>query len=51
MLKYKPIISLDKSLDKIIDYIKKNKPKKFEYNYEIEIKNSITPEPWTKKLF
>jgi len=51
MLKYKPIISLDKSLDKIIDYIKKNKPKKFEYNYEIEIKNSITPETWTKKLF
>jgi UDP-glucose 4-epimerase len=51
MLKYKPTISLDKSLDKIIDYIKKNKPKKFEYNYEIEIKNSITPETWTKKLF
>jgi UDP-glucose 4-epimerase len=51
ILKYKPLISLDKSLDKIIDYIKKNKPKKFEYNYEIEIKNSITPETWTKKLF
>jgi UDP-glucose 4-epimerase len=51
MLKYRPIIILDKSLDKIIDYIKKNKPKKFEYNYKIEIKNSITPEAWTKKLF
>lgn len=51
ILKYKPIVSLDKSLDKIIDYIKKNKPKKFEYNYEIEIKNSTTPQTWTKKLF
>lgn len=51
ILKYKPMISLDESLDKIIDYIKENKPKKFEYNHIVEIKNSITPETWTKKLF
>jgi UDP-glucose 4-epimerase len=51
ILKYKPLISLDKSLDKIIDYIKENKPKKFDYNHIVEIKNSITPETWTKKLF
>jgi UDP-glucose 4-epimerase len=51
ILKYRPKISLDKSLDKIIDYIKKNKTKKFEYNYTIEIKNSNTPEAWIRKLF
>jgi UDP-glucose 4-epimerase len=51
ILKYKPMISLEKSLDKIIDYIKENKPKKFDYNYIVEIKNSTTPETWTKKLF
>jgi UDP-glucose 4-epimerase len=51
ILKYKPMISLDESLDKIIDYIKENKPKKFDYNHILEIKNSMTPETWTKKLF
>ena len=51
ILKYKPMISLDESLDKIIDYIKENKPKKFDYNHIVEIKNSMTPETWTKKLF
>ena len=51
ILKYRPKISLDKSLDKIIDYVKKNKTKKFDYNYTIEIKNSTTPETWTRKLF
>jgi UDP-glucose 4-epimerase len=51
ILKYKPMISLDQSLDKIIDYIKENTLKKFDYNHIIEIKNSLTPETWTKKLF
>jgi hypothetical protein len=51
ILKYKPMLSLEKSLDKIIDYIKENKPKKFDYNHIIEIKNSLTPETWIKKLF
>ena len=32
----------------MIDYIKKNGTKKFEYNYELEIVNEKTPDTWTK---
>ena len=41
---------IDGMLDKMIDYIKKKGPKKFKYNYEIEINNELTPETWSKKL-
>ena len=41
---------IDGILDKMIDYIKKKGPKKFKYNYEIEINNELTPETWSKKL-
>jgi hypothetical protein len=44
-------VSLDKSLDKLIDFIKIKGPKSFEYNYEIEINNEKTPKTWTKKVF
>ena len=51
LLDYNTSVSLDKSLDKIIDHIKNNGPKKFQYNYEIEILSEIAPKTWTKKLF
>jgi len=51
ILDYKTSISLDKSLDKIIDYIKKKGPKKFQYNYPLEINNEKTPLAWKEKLF
>ena len=51
ILSYKTKIKLSKSLDKMIDYIKLKGPKKFEYNYDIEVKTDITPQTWTKKLF
>ena len=35
----------------MIDFIKKNGPKKFEYNYEIEIINQKTPITWLEKNF
>jgi len=35
----------------LIKYIKDNGPKKFTYNYDIEINNEITPKTWTEKLF
>ena len=41
----------DESLDKIIGFIKEKGPKKFQYNYEIEIESKITPKTWSKKLF
>ena len=51
ILNYQTSTSLDKSLDKIIEYVRLNGPKKFEYNYEIEIISEIAPRTWIKKLF
>jgi UDP-glucose 4-epimerase len=51
ILNYKTSVSLNKSLDKIIDYISKKGPKNFEYNYPLEINNEKTPVSWKEKLF
>ena len=51
MLDYKTEVNLEMSLKKIIEFIKKNGPKKFKYNYELEIINEKTPNTWKKKLF
>ncbi len=51
ILNYKTSISLDESLDKIIDYISKKGPRNFQYNYQLEINNEITPVSWKEKLF
>jgi UDP-glucose 4-epimerase len=51
ILGYKTNISLNNSLDKIIDYIKKKGPKNFQYNYPLEINNEKTPLSWKEKLF
>ena len=50
-LSYKTGVNLSESIDKVIKYIKKNGPKKFEYNYRLEIKNKLTPKTWKNKLF
>ena len=50
-LNYKTSINLNDSIDKVINYIKDKGPKKFEYNYELEIKNEITPNTWKNKTF
>ena len=51
ILKYRTNVSLDKSLDKIINYIKLKGPKKFQYNYSLEINNEKTPLAWKERLF
>ena len=51
ILKYRTKVTLDKSLDKIINYIKLKGPKKFQYNYELEINNEKTPLAWKERLF
>jgi UDP-glucose 4-epimerase len=51
VLNYKTTVSLDKSLDKIINYISKKGPKDFQYNYLLEIDNEKTPIAWKEKLF
>ena len=51
ILGYKTSVTLDKSLDKLINYIKENGTKNFKYNYPIEINNEKTPIPWKERLF
>ena len=51
ILKYRTNVTLDKSLDKIINYIKLKGPKKFQYNYDLEINNEKTPLAWKERLF
>jgi len=51
ILDYKTSVTLDKSLDKMINYIKKKGTKNFKYNYPLEINNEKTPATWKEKLF
>ncbi len=51
ILGYSTKVNLNESLDKIIDYIKMKGPKKFAYNYPLEINNERTPSAWKEKLF
>ena len=51
VLGYKTSVSLDESLNKIINYIKEKGPKEFRYNYPLEINNEKTPAAWKEKLF
>ena len=51
VLGYKTSISLDESLNKIINYISQKGPKDFQYNYPLEINNEKTPITWKEKLF
>ena len=51
LLDYRTTVSLDESIDKVINYIKKTGTKDFTYNYKLEIENNQTPITWMKKLF
>jgi len=51
ILNYKTTVTLDESIDKVINFIKKNGTKKFKYNYELEIKNEKTPKTWIDQIF
>ena len=51
LLGYKTEFDVDSSLVKMVEYIKSNGPKKFIYNYDIEINNELTPQTWSKKVF
>ena len=41
---------IESIISKMIKFIKLKGPKKFNYNYDIEINNELTPETWSKKL-
>ena len=51
ILGYKTSVSLENSLDKVINYIREKGPKNFKYNYMLEIENEKTPKTWKEKLF
>jgi len=51
LLNYKTKFNVNDSLERMIDYIKKEGCKEFQYNYELEINNELTPKTWSKKLF
>ena len=49
LLNYKTKTDLLTGIDKTFQYIKKRGPKPFNYYFDIEIKNELTPETWVKK--
>ncbi len=51
ILNYNTNVTLDQSINKLIDFITLKGPKPFEYNYDLEIINEKTPETWKKKIF
>ena len=50
-LNYRTSVSLSDAIDKVINYIKSKGPRKFEYNYNLEIDNKLTPKSWKNKEF
>ena len=50
ILGYETKVSLSESLDKVIDFIKIKGPKKFEYNYELEILNEKNSKKLERKV-
>jgi UDP-glucose 4-epimerase len=51
VLGYKTCYSLEESIRYLIDYIVKIGPRKFNYDFSIEIENEKCPIPWTQKCF
>ena len=51
LLGYKTTVSLQDSIQKVVDYVNLKGPKEFLYNYEIELNNKLVPITWKKKLF
>jgi len=50
LFKNKSNENIDSVLSDMIQFIKSKGPKKFNYDYEIEINNNLTPDTWSKKL-
>ena len=49
-LGYRSKKSFKKVISKMVSHIKKKGPKKFIYNYDLEIVNEITPDTWKNKI-
>ncbi|MBD1161548.1 NAD-dependent epimerase/dehydratase family protein [Pelagibacterales bacterium SAG-MED15] len=51
LLGYKTSVELKDSIQKVVDFIKMEGPKKFKYNYKIEIDSELVPITWREKKF
>jgi UDP-glucose 4-epimerase len=51
LLGYKTTISLDGGLRQLVDWIREQGPKPFEYHLGLEIVNDNVPETWNRRLF
>lgn len=52
ILNYKTTVLLNESVDKVVEFIKKNGTKKFDYELvDLEINNNLTPKTWKDRLF
>jgi len=50
LLNYKTTSSIEKAISETANYIKLKGIKNFEYNFEIEINNNLTPKTWKNKI-
>lgn len=48
---FKQKVSLDESLQKIVDYVKERGTRPFEYHLPLEIVNDKTPKTWKERMF
>ena len=51
ILKYKTKYSIEDTIEQMIDDIKTRGPRKFIYNYDIEINSKILPATWKNRFF
>ena len=51
LLNYKTTVNLDESIEKVVNFIQKEGPKKFKYEYDIEINSNLVPITWKEKKF
>ena len=49
LLNYKTTVTVKEGIQKTYEYIKKRGVKPFEYHINLEIRNELTPDTWTKK--
>jgi UDP-glucose 4-epimerase len=50
LLGYVTTTSTEEAIEKTVEYIKENGPRPFDYNYNLEIVNDLTPVTWKDRL-
>ena len=50
LLGYETKVYLDDGLGELVKWIAESGPKTFEYHFNVEIKNDLTPKTWTERL-